>query len=72
MSHETCQNCKFYNHNLPEADRGSCARYPPAVFPTGPGKATSFWPVVREDQSCGEWKQRLYLAKDLPPAAMRQ
>lgn len=70
MSHETCRNCKYYNAN--NADRGTCTRYPPRAFLAGQNKTISLWPVVRTDQSCGEWKQRLYVAKELPQAAVVQ
>lgn len=65
--HKICERCEFFTLNAELPDRGICSRYPPAVFPTGPSSATSFWPIVRCEQSCGEWKQRLYVAKEIPP-----
>ena len=61
---KTCSVCEYFD---PTGDGlGRCTRYPPHPFPTGPGQVTSFWPILKPEQSCGEWKQRLYIARELP------
>lgn len=54
-------NCKQCIHYEPYeedgsqlSDDGRCKRYPPVIFHIE-GQLTCDWPIVDEEQSCGEW-----------------
>jgi hypothetical protein len=35
---------------------GSCTRFPPAVASDSEGEPISIFPMVNQDELCGEWK----------------
>lgn len=67
MNEKHCEFCKFFEAT--DAASGVCRRMPPAPFPTGPDKVTSFWPSVNNQHWCGEYVLRLLIAKELPISA---
>ena len=66
MSPETCQFCKYFTAVNEKA--GGCRRYPPHPFPAEGGGTVSIWPSVQLHQSCGEWRQGILLAQEIPPS----
>lgn len=58
MADEKCANCKFYKDTF-------CKRYPPIdkavrVWPEDHSyeiKSRATFPVVKEDEWCGEWRK---------------
>lgn len=54
---EVCANCKFFVVDK-EEDYGRCHRYPPVVVPEADLYSFEF-PVVNEDDFCGEHKFHL-------------
>jgi len=63
-SHECCGTCKFYEAD-DQVATGLCARYPPTPFIHGPNQIRSVWPPVKSTFGCGEWRQRIFTAKDV-------
>ena len=69
IAEECCGRCRHvmvdYGTGAPEF---FCRRFPPVPFPVivvtpdGPRQAgaVSNWPVVREDQVCGEFKRKIH------------
>lgn len=54
-----CKNCLHYKAEdgiemLHEW--GTCLRYPPGVVTDDEGASFSMFPIVNEDERCGEWK----------------
>lgn len=90
---EKCINCRFYDrrHARPLDGKaplwGQCRRHAPLLNPN-PITAKAYvvegiWPLVRDDDWCGEWKIILQAeewvpesnparAEDLPPVASRE
>lgn len=66
MSNETCQSCKYFSQV--DGKTGNCRRYPPHPFPIEDGRTVSIWPAVQPQQSCGEWRQGILVAQDMPSA----
>lgn len=93
MSVEKCINCRFYDrrHAKPLDGKaplwGQCRRHAPQLNPN-PIAAKAYvvegiWPLVRDDDWCGEWKVIVHVAEawqpeasaaadDLPPLASRE
>ena len=65
MNGNECAACKYYQP-LGDGAKGNCTRYPPVPFPTSPGQVTSFWPPVRANMSCGEYKPRIFTVGEMP------
>ncbi len=69
---ESCGNCRYMERcsgitresegELPTDEYGSCRRYPP-VFVNDRGEEMNVcswsFPVIHEDQWCGEWRESL-------------
>ncbi len=64
---EKCLNCQFYDRRnaRPTDGRaamwGQCRRHSPHLNPAGAASAKSYlvegvWPLVRDDDWCGEWR----------------
>jgi len=61
-----CQNCQFYDRKDGRSTDGrttmwgQCRRHSPLLSPHSPQSSKSYvvegiWPVVRDDDWCGEW-----------------
>jgi len=61
---ENCSTCKYFA--VIDGKVGNCRRFPPVPFPVGPNNVSTIWPAVRHEQWCGEWRQIIYLARDVP------
>ena len=71
---EKCVNCQFYDRRSarPGDGRaplmwGQCRRHSPHLNPLGPSAAKAHmvegvWPLVRDDDWCGEWRAPLRAA----------
>jgi hypothetical protein len=79
VSVEKCINCRFYDrrHAKPLDGKaplwGQCRRHGPQLNPN-PINAKTYivegvWPLVRDDDWCGEWKIVLQVAEDSQPDA---
>lgn len=55
---EQCQNCEHFRRNQ-SYGHGNCHRMPPQIVADAGGEGfghKSLWPVVSENESCGEFK----------------
>ena len=79
VSVEKCINCRFYDrrHAKPLDGKaplwGQCRRHAPQLNPN-PINAKSYlvegiWPLVRDDDWCGEWKVIVHITEDSEPEA---
>jgi hypothetical protein len=79
VSVEKCINCRFYDrrHAKPLDGKaplwGQCRRHAPQLNPN-PLTAKAYvvegiWPLVRDDDWCGEWKVIVYVADESQPEA---
>ena len=55
QSDEQCVGCEYFRRNGHSAGAGECRRYPAVVFES---KAWGEWPLVRDDNWCGEYKAK--------------
>jgi hypothetical protein len=55
MPVQKCETCKFIVVGLSTTGTGSrCHRFPPQGY--NPGTARAIFPVVQDEDICGEWK----------------
>jgi hypothetical protein len=59
---KTCENCHYSDVSVIEMnDVGEmphllCRRFPPQLFGYVDGSGTTLWPLVHENEWCGEWR----------------
>jgi len=53
---QNCGNCKFSKRI--DENTGHCRRHPPAVHRTSPNGFRGHYPVVRREDTCGEWEAK--------------
>lgn len=52
---QSCGNCHFHAASMyPKSGQNWCLRFPPQVTQLRPRE----WPVVKDDDWCGEWLKR--------------
>jgi hypothetical protein len=79
VSVEKCINCRFYDrrHAKPLDGKaplwGQCRRHAPQLNPN-PINAKAYlvegiWPLVRDDDWCGEWKIVVHVSEEWEPEA---
>ena len=57
MPVQKCETCKFRVVGLSTMGTGSrCHRFPPQGY--NPGTARAIFPVVQDEDICGEWKDK--------------
>ena len=78
---EKCVNCQYYDrHSARPSDGkaqvmwGQCRRHSPHLNPLGPSSKKAHmvegvWPLVRDDDWCGEWKVLTRVTEDWVPEA---
>ncbi len=58
MTMTVCSECKFYVSELKEdqtVQKGKCRRFPPCLI-LAKGKIKHYFPIVSENDCCGEFK----------------
>jgi len=54
---EQCQNCFYSRAN--DSSSVSCCRYPPTITQVNGPQVTTFFPLLRLEAWCGEWRQQV-------------